>query len=99
MRIPDSNKINVLCSFTKFFIKLSLSFFFRGGNPTNMKLSELKPETDKAAVTDEGPGKGLIFIPREMASFTNKSPGSDIKGVPASLTSAKSLPSSSKLIK
>lgn len=69
-------------------MKLSLSLVFRGGKPIKIKLSDWKPETDNADVTDEGPGKGLILILREMASLTNKSPGSDMRGVPASLTRA-----------
>ena len=48
-----------------------------------MKLSDLNPDTEIADVTEEGPGKGLIFIPSEIVSLTSRRPGSDISGVPA----------------
>ena len=64
-----------------------------------IKITPLPGPSSVTAVTDEGPGKGVILIPREIASLTNRSPGSDINGVPASLTSAKSFPSCSKPIK
>ena len=39
---------------------------------------------ESADVTDDGPGKGKIFILFSIHSFTKIDPGSDTPGVPAS---------------
>ena len=53
--------------------------------PLKKKLLE-KPLTDTAAVTEEGPGIGNIFILFLTHSSTISLPGSDNSGVPASDT-------------
>ena len=60
-----------------------LSFVFLDRNPKK-KNFELKPATEIAAVTAEGPGTGITLIFFSLANFTKNSPGSEIKGVPAS---------------
>ena len=46
------------------------------------------PEALRAVVTAQGPGKASTYIPFSLASYINLNPGSEIVGVPASLTSA-----------
>jgi len=60
-----------------------LSFVFLDRNPKK-KNFELKPATEIAAVTADGPGTGITLIFFSLANFTKNSPGSEIKGVPAS---------------
>ena len=43
-------------------------------------------------MTADGPGQTTISDPKDTTSLTNKDPGSEIKGVPASETKAKSFP-------
>ena len=50
------------------------------------------PDTLIAAVKDDGPGMGITFIESFRAFFTSKYPGSEIRGVPASVISAISFP-------
>ena len=42
------------------------------------------PETDKAAVIEEGPGMGVTMKPASSAARTSRLPGSEMAGVPAS---------------
>ena len=63
----------------------SISFFLSDMKPLKKKLLE-KPLTDTAAVTEEGPGIGNIFIFFLTHSSTITLPGSDNAGVPASET-------------
>ena len=63
----------------------SISFFLSDMKPLKKKLLE-KPLTDTAAVTEEGPGIGNIFIFFFTHSSTIILPGSDNAGVPASET-------------
>jgi hypothetical protein len=53
-----------------------------------MKVNSLqgKPELTKAGTNAVGPGNVSITIPALIHSRTNKKPGSEIAGVPASLT-------------
>ena len=52
----------------------------------------LIPETLNAEVRDEGPGTGITGIFSSLAVRTKRKPGSEIKGVPASLIIAISFP-------
>ena len=71
-------------SSNSFFLR-SLSFF--GKKPVNMKVFIGIFDTDNAQLSDDAPGIGMIFI--SGRSFDNKwYPGSDIDGVPASVTKA-----------
>ena len=63
----------------------SISFFLSDIKPLKKKLLE-KPLTDTAAVTEEGPGIGYMFIFFLTHSSTISLPGSDNAGVPASET-------------
>ena len=51
-------------------------------------LSEANPDPTNEAVTALGPGIGVTLIPLFIAKTINLIPGSDITGVPASLTNA-----------
>ena len=56
------------------------------------KLVHRGPETLKTAVKADAPGTGTTETEFSIASFTKRYPGSDMPGVPASETSAISLP-------
>ena len=43
-----------------------------------------KPDTEIAAMVADGPGTGITLTPKLRADLTKNSPGSDIRGVPAS---------------
>ena len=89
---PDSKITEVTPEEHISFISISFSFLFLGRNPKNLKLSISKPETLKAVIMEVTPGIGTICIPSAINSFTKYLPGSEIKGVPASLIIAISFP-------
>ena len=62
--------------------------FFAGMKPPNRKASVARPEALIAASIADGPGTGVTATPRSRALRTSRYPGSAIKGVPASETSA-----------
>ncbi len=62
--------------------------FLTGKNPSNTNLSEGSPEFTKAGTNAVAPGKQSTSISFFTHSRTNKKPGSDIAGVPASETNA-----------
>ncbi len=63
---------------------------FLGKKPKNINLLVGKPAALRAAVAAEGPGMGETLKPAAVAARTILKPGSDINGVPASLTRATS---------
>src|SRR3989344_5748529 len=71
---------------------------FLGKKPQNKNLLVGKPEADNAAMAALGPGIGLTAQPGCLGGRTILNPGSDINGVPASLTKATSLLCSSSKI-
>ena len=72
--------------------------FFTGKKPSKENLSEGKPEQTKAGTKAVGPGKDSTSTSYFMHSRTNKNPGSEIPGVPASEIKAVSILSLSLLI-
>ena len=66
----------------------SLSFFFFGRKPSNVNLEEWNPLETRAVIAAQGPGIQIIFSLFDFTSFTRLSPGSQILGIPASLTNA-----------
>ena len=81
-----------------FFSSSSLCESFDGKKPTKVKLLVENPETISAHTKAHGPGIGKTSISFSIQAFTIFSPGSEIAGVPASETTATSLPSNSVLI-
>jgi hypothetical protein len=69
-----------------------------GRKPSNINLEEGKPLDTRAVRAAQGPGIQTIFVPLDLASFTRSSPGSQILGIPASLTRATDLPELRSLI-
>ena len=63
------------------------------GDPKNINCDVSKPETESAAVKELGPGIGIISISGFLfvIYWISFDPGSEIAGVPASVTSAISL--------
>ena len=59
----------------------------------------LNPEILRAVIAEVTPGIGTILMPFSIAALTKYLPGSEIKGVPASLIIATSFPSRILLIK
>ena len=55
-----------------------------GRNPSKQNRSHLKPHTERAVTTAEGPGIGITVTPSSRALDTRVPPGSLITGVPAS---------------
>ena len=55
------------------------------------------PEAASAATKAEAPGTGTTLIPCRRHRLTSRWPGSEIAGVPASLTSATFAPCSSSI--
>ena len=78
-----------LASSTKSKKNSFLSFDLLGGNPTKLNpFSVQKPELVSAARTALGPGIASTVYPAASTSAVNFPPGSDTRGVPASLTTA-----------
>ena len=70
---------------------LALSLF--GTKPANIKRFVGSPDSCNAEMTAQHPGIVVTFMFCFLHSLTNLYPGSEIKGDPASLTRATSLPS------
>src|SRR5207244_2855995 len=69
---------------------------FLGRNPSKQKRSLGSPLTTRAATSAEGPGTASTRAPAAAAAATSLAPGSDMAGVPASVTTATSTPRSSR---
>ena len=61
-------------------------------------LDDGNPLDTKAVIAADGPGIHITFIPFDLTFFISSSPGSQIPGIPASLTSATDFPELSSLI-
>ncbi len=57
-----------------------------------MNLEDGSPLVTSAVRAAQGPGMQTIFIPRDLAFLISSYPGSQILGIPASLTKAIDLP-------
>ena len=60
--------------------------------PSKLKDEEGIPLTTRAVIAAQGPGMQIISIPLSFAFLTRSSPGSQMPGIPASLTRAIDLP-------
>ena len=60
----------------------------RGRNPSTQKRSVGSPLTTSAPITDEGPGTVVTVSPAAASWAASHAPGSEMPGVPASLTTA-----------
>ncbi len=60
----------------------------RGRNPSTQKRSAGRPLTTSAPTTEEGPGTVLTVSPAAASWAASQAPGSEMPGVPASLTTA-----------
>ena len=67
---------------------LCLALVFLGKNPSNRKRSVGNPEALRAAKSADAPGTGITVKFSSMVALTNRYPGSETRGVPASETSA-----------
>ena len=59
----------------------------RGRNPSKQKRSVASPLVTRAASTADGPGTTETVSPAAATAATNRAPGSDTPGIPASETS------------
>ena len=75
-----------------------LSLFFFGRNPSKINFEAVKPLDKSAVKAADGPGIQIVSKLCIFAFLTRSSPGSQMLGIPASLTSATDLPSLRKLI-
>ena len=66
--------------------------FFCGRKPSKQNLSDGKPELTRAGINADGPGRVSTEILSLIHSLTRRKPGSEIEGVPASVTRAKVSP-------
>ena len=67
---------------------LFLSIFFFGKKPMNMKEEEGRPLDTNAVIAAHGPGMQITSNLFDFTFLIRSSPGSQILGIPASLTSA-----------
>src|SRR5690606_40326855 len=81
----------VLFSSCNSFSLVCLPFLW-GKNPSKTNLSQGNPELTKAGTKAVAPGKHSTSILFSTQALTNKKPGSEIPGVPASETKAIVLP-------
>eukprot|EP00962_Isochrysis_galbana_P009855 scaffold2735_cov114-Isochrysis_galbana.AAC.3 len=65
----------------------------RGRKPPNRKPVHAKPETDRADTAAQAPGIGTSGTPAAAQRSASTAPGSEMPGVPASLTTATVAPS------
>ena len=65
-----------------------LSFFPDGKNPSKTNLLLASPEAESATASAQGPGSDVTLMPSLWHMSVRTSPGSDMDGVPASVTSA-----------
>ena len=77
----------VLSSKTKLSSLVCLPFLC-GKKPSKQNLSEGRPELTRAGTNAVAPGKVSTSIAFLMHSLTNRKPGSEIPGVPASVIRA-----------
>ena len=84
----------VLCSVAKTSRRFRLSDFFTGRKPSKQNLAVASPESVRAQIPAHAPGIAVTGIPLSAHSATRSSPGSDIAGVPASVTRAQDSPDS-----
>ena len=68
------------------------SFLSTGRNASKQNRLVERPESVRAVTQAQAPGKEVTVKPASYACLTSSSPGSDIPGVPASVTSAISVP-------
>src|SRR3989344_6405568 len=99
MRWGDSKIITGYLLPAIFLKNVSLPFLC-GGNPKNKNSDKSISLTDIMEANEEGPGIGTMEIKLPLGNpvtkcLINLCPGSDIPGVPASVTNARFLPSSS----
>ena len=66
--------------------------FLWGKKPSKTNLSQGNPEFTKAGTKAVAPGKHSTSISFSTQALTNKNPGSEIAGVPASLIKAMVIP-------
>ena len=69
-------------------MRLRRSDPLRGRNPSTQKRSAGRPLTTSTPRTEDGPGTVLTVAPASARRAANQAPGSEIPGVPASLTTA-----------
>ena len=67
----------------------------RGRKPSNTNRPVGKPLTTSAAIAADGPAITETEWPALTAARTSRSPGSEMPGIPASVTTATVLPASS----
>ena len=63
--------------------------FLWGKKPSNKNRSHGRPEFTRAGTSAVAPGKVSTSTPFSIQALTSRNPGSEIAGVPASLTNAK----------
>ena len=69
---------------------------FMAKKPSKVKRPVGRPETDRAVVSAQGPGRAETAMPFSTHSATSSSPGSLTAGVPASETKAQLSPESNR---
>src|SRR5688572_10515403 len=73
-----------------------LSFDLDGGNPQIVSGTSGNPDATAAVIAALTPGIGSIGIAADTHASTSSTPGSEIPGVPASVTSAIDWPAPSR---
>ncbi len=85
-RPPDSKITTVSAEAATVPIRRFRSPARRGRKPSNRNRSVGNAETMSAAIAADGPGMASTGTPAVTQAATSRSPGSEMAGVPASLT-------------
>ena len=88
MRCLEANARRALGTSTRRASAILRSFDLVGRNPMNTNPWDSTPATLIVAVTALGPGTGSTLMPASRAARTKLAPGSEMPGVPASVTRA-----------
>src|SRR3989344_5669444 len=87
MRWGDSKRMMGISNLAARLKKVCLPFL-RGGNPRKQNSERLMSLTEIIAESADGPGIGIISKSAAVRSLINFVPGSEMLGVPASVTKA-----------
>ena len=85
----DQGSIVELVELAKTIVVLIfLILFFFGRNPSKINVEDPRPLETNAVRAAQGPGMQIVFNLFDFTSLTRFSPGSQMLGIPASLTKA-----------
>ncbi len=93
MRFGDSKQMTGICKVLALFRSVRMSFSFFGRKPTKRYSVQSMDEAEISVAGADAPGIGIMLMSASLSSDMATAPGSDMFGVPASLTMAIDFPS------